>query len=231
MVSIIIPTKNEEAYLPTLLASISAQTMVPHEVIVCDAKSSDGTRHVAEAFGATVIDGGLPGVGRNHGAKKATGDVLLFLDADVVLPDADFLATCYQEFLRRGLSIATCDARPLEGNRRDRFTHALYNGFVHLCGKRLPHAAGFCIFVTAKLHKDIGGFDEQSVFCEDHEYARRAAKKGAFGFLSAPILVSTRRFRRDGYLLLFPKFVLAELYLVFIGPIHKNVFRYTFGHK
>src|SRR5437870_493328 len=85
-ISIIIPSLNEEQSLPLLLQSIKKQTIQPKEIIVADAFSTDKTRSIAKKFNCTVINGGLPGKGRNAGAKVATQDILLFLDADVILP-------------------------------------------------------------------------------------------------------------------------------------------------
>ena len=77
--SIIIPTYNEEEYLPVLLESIKKQDFDDYEVIVADANSTDRTREIAEEYGCIVVDGGLPGVGRNNGARVAKGEYLLFL--------------------------------------------------------------------------------------------------------------------------------------------------------
>ena len=96
--SIIIPTFNEEKFLPKLLNSIKKQTLQPSEIIIADAFSQDSTRKIAKAFGVKVIDGGLPPVARNNGAKVATQEVLLFLDSDVVLP-ASFLEETFGSFV------------------------------------------------------------------------------------------------------------------------------------
>ena len=87
MLSIIIPTKNEEYYLPKLLESIKRQDYKNYEIIVADAGSKDKTRDVARKSGCKVVKGGLPSIGRNNGAKYAKGELLLFLDADTVLPE------------------------------------------------------------------------------------------------------------------------------------------------
>ena len=101
MLSIIIPTKNEEHYLPLLLNSIKRQKYSgPMELIVADAGSTDKTVAIAKKFGAKVVKGGHPGVGRNAGAKVAKGELFLFLDADVVLPPG-FLKRNLAEFKRR----------------------------------------------------------------------------------------------------------------------------------
>ncbi|MEN6592532.1 MAG: glycosyltransferase family A protein, partial [Methanobacterium sp.] len=57
-ISIIIPTYNEEEYLPYLLESIKRQDFTDYEVIVADAHSTDKTREIAKSFGAKIVDGG-----------------------------------------------------------------------------------------------------------------------------------------------------------------------------
>jgi 4,4'-diaponeurosporenoate glycosyltransferase len=88
-VSIIIPARNEEHNLPILLASLNALSRPPHEIIVVDDHSEDGTADVARSFGARVI---VPApmaerfIGKTWacqcGADAASGDTLLFTDAD-----------------------------------------------------------------------------------------------------------------------------------------------------
>lgn len=95
-----------------------------------------------------------------------------------------------------------------------------------------PHAPGFCILVRRSLHKAIGGFDETVQFCEDHDYANRASRKGSFGFLnSVRISVTTRRQERDGRLSVVLKYILAEMHLLALGPIRHDRFRYGFGYN
>ena len=92
MLSIVIPTMNEEEVLPKLLASIKSQDFDDYEIIISDNFSKDRTREIAESYGARVVDGGMPGPGRNRGAEAAKGDKLLFLDADVIMPHEKFLS-------------------------------------------------------------------------------------------------------------------------------------------
>ncbi|MBU1126573.1 MAG: glycosyltransferase [Patescibacteria group bacterium] len=229
--SIVIPTKNEETCLPQLFSSIKLQSLQPDQVIIADAQSDDETRCVAEQFGAIIVNGGMPGEGRNLGAAVATSELILFLDADVVLEDKQLLQKAVGEFEQKNLDIATADILPIAGNLYDQFSHEVYNLYVRLWGKTHPHAPGFFILVKRSLHKQINGFDETVVFAEDHDYVRRAGKVGKFGFLdSVKISVSVRRQDRDGRLSMGVKYVLAELHILFIGPIRHNKFNYTFGH-
>ncbi len=231
MLTIVIPTKDEEASLPRLLESIRKQTMQPAEIIVADAGSTDNTRTVAESFGCRVVKGGMPGAGRNRGAEAATTDLLLFLDADVELRDPEFLERSVGEMIEKKFDIATVDVFPLSDQWIDHVIHKAYNVYVRAWGDVFPHAPGFCMFVRREMHEKIGGFDESVTFCEDHEYAGRAGKVGSFGFLrSTKIPVSIRRLDRDGRINIAMKYSLAEMHLAMLGPIRHDRFKYTFGH-
>ena len=230
--SVVIPTKNEEAYLPRLLEALDRQTHKPDMVVVADAGSTDETAEIARGNGAKVVEGGLPGVGRNHGAAASSTDLVFFLDADAVLLGDDFLERALEEFDRRGFDIATADVVCIGGTAHDRLSHKLYNVYVRLWGRVHPHAPGFCILVKKSLHNEIGGFDESVLFAEDHDYVMRANRVGVFGFLDdVRIGVPTRRQERDGRLRMAVTYVLAELHVLFLGPIRHDRFKYGFGYS
>jgi len=84
-VSAIIPAWNAERYLAEALASVTAQSLAPREIIVVDDGSTDGTAAIAAATpGVRVIgiDHGGIGAARNAGVGEAAGELLAFLDAD-----------------------------------------------------------------------------------------------------------------------------------------------------
>ena len=85
--SIIIPAYNEENYLPATLDSIEAALTDDAEIIVVDNQSTDATRDIAAARGADVITETEHNIGkvRNTGAGAASGDVLVFIDADTLV--------------------------------------------------------------------------------------------------------------------------------------------------
>lgn len=231
LVTVVIPAKNEAPYLPSLLTSLCEQTVKPYEIIVADAGSTDKTRVIAKSFGARVVEGGLPGPGRNRGAAVATGDILVFMDADVKILERTFLEKALHEFSARGFDIATLDMCLPEGAFADKVQHELYNTYVRMWGGKHPHAPGCCMFVTKVLHDKIGGFDERVTFCEDHEYAGRASKHGVFGFLnSVKIGLTTRRQEKEGRAMLAVKYILAEAHLLFLGPIYHDKFHYNFDY-
>lgn len=229
MLSIIIPTLNEEKHLPLLLESIKKQNFLDCEIIVADANSTDKTLEIAQKYGCKIIKGGLPGKARNEGAKIATGDLLLFLDADVLLP-SDFFANFLKEFENKKFDVATF---PLffTGGTLSMATSRAYNWWVVITQPFLPHAFGAALLAKKQIYEKIGGFDEAIKLAEDHDFARRAKKIAKCGIIkSTHIFVSDRRFRADGWLKMCFKYILIEFYMVFVGPIKSDIFSYKFNH-
>ena len=197
--SIIIPTYNEEDYLPVLLDSIKEQDFNDYEIIVADANSKDRTREIAKEYGCTVVDGGFPAVGRNNGAKVAKGELLLFLDSDLQLTE-DYLAKVLYEFRMEDLGIAITQMLPMSKKIEDKLYHDFANYFMIGVENIKPHGAG-CYGIIAKreLHEKCGGFDESLTFGEDTDYIERLAKIESFRVLrNAKIGVSTRRLEEEG---------------------------------
>ena len=230
-VSIIIPVLNEEKMLPRLLESIKAQDFDDYEVIAADANSKDLSREIAVQHGCRVVDGGLPAVGRNAGAAVAQGDFLFFLDADVILPNG-FIRNVYDEMQDRYLDLATCEIRPLSEYRLDRVLHRMINLAVLLNLKIDPKAFGFCIFVTKRLFHRAGGFDETIYVAEDNDFVKRASMYRSLHYLSsAHIMVSIRRFEKEGRLAYFSKGIKLNLYRTFRGEIRSDeVVKYEFDN-
>jgi len=227
MLSIIIPTKNEEKYLPILLSQIKKQNFKDYEIIVADAGSTDKTVEIAKSFGCKVVKGGLPAKGRNEGAKVAKGDIFLFMDADnIYLPDG-FLENLISEFKKRDLGVASFPIYP-KGNFVDKICYFLYNKFVEIFQKWTAFATN-SVLIKREVFEKIGGFDEEIKIGEDHDLAKRASKISKFGFIKTePVLTSPRRFERDGRLRTYLKYIFAGIYMFFFGPIKKEFFSYRF---
>ncbi len=230
MLSIIIPTLNEEDYLPILLESIKKQDFLDYEVIVADAGSRDATLEIAKKYGCVIVSGGLPAKGRNNGAKVAKGEVLFFIDSDTVLSD-NFLTKSMQEFNARKLGIASFCLEPYPENKKISFlVNLFYNKPIVILEKILPHAA-MGIIIKKEIFESIGGFDESIKLAEDHDLGRRAAKLVKFGIIrSVKILASNRRSLADGWMVTGIKYLLCELHMIFIGPVRSGIFNYKFNH-
>lgn len=231
MISIIIPAFNEEKYLPKLLESIKRQDYKDYEVIVADANSTDKTRQIAKKFGCRIVKGGMPAAGRNNGAKAAKGDILLFLDADVLLDD-DFLQNSIEEFKKRKIDCASVKIVPQSSKVIDKIFLGAFNSWVIATQGFYPHAIGACIFCRKLLHNKIRGFDEKIAIAEDMDYVRRAGKHGKFRILKkARILFSMRRYEKHGYLNVASKIILGEIRRIFAGELKKDVFNYQLRYR
>ena len=231
MLSIIIPTLNEEKYLPRLLDSLKKQTYTDFEMIVADNHSKDATKSIARAAGCKIVEGGLPSQGRATGAKVATGDILFFVDADCVLRD-DYLERALAEIKKRRLDCAGGSISALDGTILDRFYFSFFNGWMLLMQKISPHAAGCSVFCSKEYYDKIGGFNRTIKLYEEHDFVRRAAKMGRFGILSSVrVATSVRRFVAEGRLKTGIKLMISALYRIFFGEIKDDTFEYHYDYK
>ena len=231
MISIIIPTYNEEKYLPQLLESIKKQDFKDYEVIVADNKSKDKTREIAIKYGCKVVDGGMPGVGRNNGAKSAKNEILLFLDSDVILPSG-FLRENVKYFLDSDLVSAAVWSRPLSNKIIDETLFFSANIFLYVIKHFKPHGSGFCIFSLKKVFDIVEGFDENIRVGEDVDYLVRTHKYGKFDLINKKkIYVSVRRLDKEGRINYALKLFKTTFY-DFIGKKIKDEkdIEYKFGY-
>jgi len=250
MLSIIISTLNEERYLPILLESIKKQEFdgegeedksssspslsysesSVYEIIVADAGSEDKTMEIARSFGCKIVLGGLPAKGRNEGAKAAKGNLLLFLDADVVLPKG-FLEESLNEFKKRKLAVASFCLIPQTKKFLPKLAfHLFYNLPIIILGRFLAHGA-MGIFVKKEVFNKVGGFDEEIKLAEDHYFVRQAKKVGKFGIIrSAKLLIPLRRFEKDGYFKTGLRYLICGLFMLSGKPAKSKFFDYRLGH-
>ncbi|MDE2715601.1 MAG: glycosyltransferase [Chloroflexota bacterium] len=202
--TIIIPAFNEEAYLPSTLDSI--KTAAAHlrsdsdaesDIIVVDNNSEDETAAVARSKGATVIHEPVQGIARarNAGAGHADGDVLVFVDADVILP-----STLLAE-IHTAMSDPACvgGAVDVECRPKRRFIRA-YLGAWRLLSRLTGMAQGATQFCRKSVFDEVGGYDEQTWIGEDADFfwalKKLASRTGrSTRFIESPrVQASSRRF-------------------------------------
>jgi glycosyltransferase involved in cell wall biosynthesis len=204
-VTIIIPAKNEAKMLPKLLRSLCKQDyekMSETRVIVADAGSTDGTVEVALSFRdrllVEVIPGGLPSVGRNAGARLVTTKFLLFLDADVELPEPTLLRRALLRMRRKNLHLATTNIACRDGGF---FDDALYagNNFMQRIGSfTKPFATGMFMLFERDAFWALGGFNERALFAEDYLLSKCVARL-RFRIVRGRVLTTNRRFQKLGH--------------------------------
>ncbi|MBW6462371.1 MAG: glycosyltransferase [DPANN group archaeon] len=230
--SIIIPTLNEERYLPKLLEVLKRQTFRDYEVIVADSDSKDKTCIIAEGYGAKVLNIARkgPGHGRNSGAKIAKGRSLLFLDADVLLPHDDFLEKFLCEVKSKKLRIANCFHFLYPFNVKDIPANIVLNLYFKAYSYINPITPGFFIYVDVALFNMVGGFDEGLYVAEDVDFVRRAYKYSEFRMINTYIYFSNRRFEKEGRLKLYTKYIYLNSREVLPKYLANIKIDYNFGH-
>jgi 4,4'-diaponeurosporenoate glycosyltransferase len=191
--SVVIPARNEERSLPGLIQSLDTQSVPPAEVIVVDDHSSDGTAAVAADGGATVIGGAaLPEgwTGKtwacHQGAAVATGELLWFLDADVILaPDA--LARMIAAHSEHGGLVSV---QPFHTTERSYERLSAFCNIVELMGtgafsapprRARAMAFGPCLLISNRAYQQSGGHahpDVRHLIAEDIGLAARCRAVG-----------------------------------------------------
>ena len=229
-VSVVVPALNEERYLGGVLSDLAAQTRPPDETIVVDAGSTDGTVEVARRFPSVELLAGTPPVanGRNLGGMAATGDMIVFLDADVRLREG-FLERFLAQMGKRRLDVA-CPRYVPEGEagRAVRLFHAFFNALFKAAQRVAPSGAGHCIAVRGDVFRGSRGFDPGLKF-DDIELVRRLSKGRRFGVVGEEVYVSVRRYREDGALNTFMRHLLMSVFFA-VGKFEwANRVEYQFG--
>ncbi len=196
-VSIIIPAFNEEGNIQDCLNAVLNQSFDgTKQVIIADNHSTDDTRKICAKYPVQIVDGGKPAVARNRGAANAKGDLLLFLDADTIMP-ADFLNKAVKSYKKYNTTIASFFLKPRPGSLIMYLIFNIYNFYGWLASRiRLAvfNTAGCCLLVNRAVHNSISGFDDEMVVLEEYDYIRRIKKLGKFRVIPIKVSTSTRRF-------------------------------------
>ena len=175
-ISIVVPAYNEARILAATLASIRRATAPfdargwAHELIVCDNNSTDGTGDVARAAGAAVVFEPFNQISRarNAGAAAATGDWLLFVDADSH-PSPELFADA-AEAIASGRCLAGGATVAIDSN--DGLNRAIV-GLWNAISRTLRLAAGSFIFCEAGAFREAGGFSLDLYAAEEIELFKR----------------------------------------------------------
>ena len=179
--SIIIPAFNEERLINSCLQSISASLATNHqlgftsEIIVVDNNSTDDTADLARQAGARVVFEPINQIGRarNAGAAEATGDWLLFVDADSIL-NPGLLADILQ-LIEDGRSVGCGSTIRMEGLPWwARLTLQLWTG-VSLSFR---WAAGALVVCRSDAFRDVGGFNQELYAADEIDLCKLLKKWG-----------------------------------------------------
>lgn len=203
LLSVIVPTLNEEAALPALLADLGRQRGIRLEVLIGDGGSTDTTEAIASNYGARFVAATRGrGAQMNAAARLATGDYLFFLHADSRLDDPDLLAqalTCLRQAEQEQPWVA--GHFRLRFSRSDARHDLAYRYLEAKTGLNRPGTTNGdqgCLLSRTFFNR-LGGFDDSLPFLEDQRLADRIRTLGRWITLPGVLVTSARRFESEGF--------------------------------
>ncbi|MBI5228779.1 glycosyltransferase [Candidatus Micrarchaeota archaeon] len=204
--SIVVPTLNEEKRIEDELRKI--RELAPEaELIVADGWSADKTREIAEGLAnKVVLEGESPkerksiGAGRNRGAKEASTEIIVFIDADT-LPQKRFFHRMLKAFEDPRVVCYGCKIMPRDVGFADHMLFEFFNiliFFSAIMGR--PAIAGNCVAYRKSAFDAIKGFDEEMQASEDQDLCVRISKLGKVVYDRHVIaFTSSRRLKKLGW--------------------------------
>lgn len=222
--SVIIPTWNEEMWLPRLLDCVSKHPLV-HEIIIVDNNSTDGTIKIAENYNCRVARGSLPGLSRNIGAKIARSNILVFVDADTVIPKVT-LSRAIHILSMTETVLYHCPIIPLTKLKYIRFVYWIMKWFFYsLQITPFKQGVGSFLAINRRAFFDLNGFSERIAVGEDLDLVRRIGKKGNIVYdTKAFVYTSPRRMHLENQITFSFKSILWSL--IRFTPIKSSGFNY-----
>lgn len=214
VISIIIPTLREDQFLERTLKNFN-ELILPHEIIISDGGSTDTTLDIARRYAATITVWDKEhrqtfGEAKNAGAAIATGTFLVFIDADVLIPEPQkFFTELLAAFDKNPKLVGmTVPLLPWVENHSliDAFFCAPLNWFYVIANNifHSGNASGEFQMMRADAFWKIGGFSERLVAGEDNDMFRRLATIGrTLSYFGLAVRHSLRRAHKLGWLRLY----------------------------
>ena len=196
--SILIPTLNEARYLPAAVAAVRRRAAdgPPHEVLVADCGSADGTAELAARLGVRLTQGPAPAsraAALNRAANAATGDVFLSLDADTLVPRGYDRAI--RQALRNPHAVGGAFEFALDGPAFGLRVVEVINRIRYRIWPLYYGDQG--LFVRAAVFRRVGGYPERRIL-EASDFCRLLGRRGRLVLVRKYMLTSARRFVEGG---------------------------------
>lgn len=205
-VSVIIPARNEEKFIKKTIESLKKTAICPVEIIAVVNGSRDRTYEISQGCADKVLNFSTalgPSAARNEGAKIATGDIFVFLDADTEVSDNAVMEIVNNS----GFSdIGVCSAAVAKEETDKRLRAKIFFAFKNFIHKTKIYKGSIAlIFCSKDIFFKIGGFNENMQVGELNDFIKKAVENGAsYKFLnSCYITTSLRRYEKKGYLRTF----------------------------
>lgn len=206
-VTIVIPCKNEEAYIGNLLDDLANQyDIVGTRIIIAD-DSNDRTQEIIDekiikykdVLDIEVVEGGTVSKARNNGAWNCQTEYIGFIDADVRLFNRFTLLDSILHLKKEEILLVTCKLKSYGTDFRTHIGFYLYNKILPFFTKKYPFAIGAYLFTDYKIFRQIGGFDERNDNSEDFLFSQKY-QPHQFKILDHFIGQDDRRFKKMGYI-------------------------------
>ncbi len=235
--SIIIPTLNEEKFLPKLLTDLKNQKEKNFEVIVTDGKSFDNTKEKSLAYTDYfsikfyTCDKKNVSYQRNFGANVSNCRYLIFLDADSRV-NSTFTKSLKKFILQNGGLVVMPYCEPDEKDPQIQFLFKMANAFTEfaqIIGNPVSRVG--CMIWERSFFLLLGGFNDKLFINEDYDIVKRAYKWGVKSKFvnNIKIKYSLRRMRREGRLKYFYKSVFSTVHDYMNDGVKKKIFEYEMG--
>ncbi|MES2216079.1 MAG: glycosyltransferase [Patescibacteria group bacterium] len=230
MISIIFPTLNEESVIADTIQRIKSKMTLPHEVIISDGQSKDHTVEIARMYADKVVE--YTGttrqniaMGRNAGAAVATGEFLVFMDADCTIEDPDkFFAEAVNNFEKHPKLVALCawlKVLPDLETWADKIVFDVQNVFCIMVNdifRKGISPGGEFQMMRAETFRKLGGYNEKLIASEDVELFRRLTKLGKIRLDPKLVVMhSGRRAHKIGWPHLLSLWFLNTVWMSFAG--------------
>jgi len=201
-ITIVIPCKNEQDYIPYLLMHLRNQMIGSTRIIIADC-STDSTREVIQAnkgrLNVEVIDGGPVSVAKNRGARLATTPYILFIDADVRFFKHTVIRDAVRDIESKNLDLVGLNIKCYDNDKRAMLGFMIFNGINHVLKFVSPFAVGAFMLTRRDRFEEYGGFPEQLSTSEDYFLSKKYSPR-KFRILRHHLGQDSRRFKKMGYL-------------------------------
>lgn len=207
-ISVVIPALNEADQLEATIGACLRNDLngLLHEIIVSDGGSVDGTPEIAKSNGVRCVQSARPGraIQMNLGASVATGDILMFVHADTLLPEGwtIHVRKAFEDGYKAGCF---------------RLSFGHHSPWLRAYGWLTRFDFNFLrfgdqgLFISKQDFDDLGGYREDHRVLEDNELTRRIRANGIrFKVAGAEVVTSPRRYLEHGFVRL--QFIFTVIY-------------------
>jgi len=200
-ITIVVPCKNEQDYIPHLLMHLRDQMIGSTRIIIADC-STDNTREAIQTMkgnlNVEVIEGGPVSIAKNRGARLVTTPYILFIDADVRFFDNMAIRNSVRELESNNLDLVGLNAKCYDNNKTAQIGFMLFNFVNNIMKHKVPFAVGAFMLTRRDRFEQYGGFAEKYGTSEDF-FLSKQYDVSKFKIVKHYFGQDSRRFQKMGY--------------------------------